>query len=405
MLAFVQNDSPHFSNSNNLAANIRREHSQISPQMSTSWFDQYGAIKNGKMLPVCDAQKIALMNATEKAFIVGRAFNSMHVHSSEHDAGPLDKVQQSSNFMPISTEYTSPHSLPPDITSQNSMVARAMKRKSMTFEFLPWHREVTQGSQRPQNISVAEVEWAHAANRLIEKVEDEPQIIEDWPPMLRSKRRLVLTTQLLQQLLRSPPRVILSADASKNCETLACFVSRSVLGDACSMAYIYLKVTQLPPLAMEACKYITLGILEPPFTGTHMGSLFLSEKQREQRNQSLVKAAEEFISIAKMLEDSLQSLVKRASILDLRLEYQDQEKVSVITRFAKFHGRGQPDGLSNSLDRDTLSHCRCLGIYPIGYNVSHFDHKLIDFFPLLPFLSNLMLCAPITLKHRNEKVG
>ncbi|KAE8699923.1 Detected protein of unknown function [Hibiscus syriacus] len=283
-----KNDSPHFSNSNNLAANIRREHSQISPQMSTSWFDQYGAIKNGKMLPVCDAQKIALMNATEKAFIVGRAFNSMHVHSSEHDAGPLDKVQQSSNFMPISTEYTSPHSLPPDITSQNSMVARAMKRKSMTFEFLPWHREVTQGSQRPQNISVAEVEWAHAANRLIEKVEDEPQIIEDWPPMLRSKRRLVLTTQLLQQLLRSPPRVILSADASKNCETLACFVSRSVLGDACSMAYIYLKVTQLPPLAMEACN--------------------LSEKQREQRNQSLVKAAEEFISIAKMLEDSLQRI-------------------------------------------------------------------------------------------------
>ncbi|XP_039011620.1 uncharacterized protein LOC120140703 isoform X1 [Hibiscus syriacus] len=246
----------------------------------------------------------------------------MHVHSSEHDAGPLDKVQQSSNFMPIATEYISPHSLPPDTTSQNSVVVRAIKRKSMTFEFLPWHREVTQGSQRPQNISVAEVEWDHAANRLIEKVEDEPQIIEDWPPVPRSKRRLVMTTQLLQQLLRAPPRVMLSAYASKNYETLSYFFSRSVLGDVCSTAYIPESDTAVPP-----------------FNGS-----ILSEKQRDQRNQSLSKAAEEFISRAKMLEDSLQSsLVKKASILDLRLEYQDQEKVSVITRFSKFHSMGQAD--------------------------------------------------------------
>ncbi|GMJ04937.1 hypothetical protein like AT5G07980 [Hibiscus trionum] len=322
MLAFVQNDSQHFSNSDKSAANIRGGHSQISPQMAPSWFDQYGAIKNGKMSPVYDAQKVSMMNATEKAFIVGRASDSMHVHSSEHDAGPLDRVQQSSNFMPIVTEYISPHSLPPDIGSQNLVAARAMKRKSMTFEVLPWHREVTQGSQRPQNISVAEVEWARAANRLIEKVEDEPQVIEDWPPVLRSKRRLVLTTQLLQQLLNAPPRVILSADASKNYETLAYFVSRSVLGDACSTAYVPESDAAILPCS---------------------GSI-LSEKQRDQRNQSILKAAEEFIIRAKMLEDSLQSLVKKASVLDLRLECQDQEKVSIITRFAKFHSRVQADG-------------------------------------------------------------
>ncbi|KAK8710755.1 hypothetical protein V6N13_146067 [Hibiscus sabdariffa] len=317
MLAFVQNDPQHFSNFNNSDANIRGE---ICPQMAPSWFDRYGAIKNGK--PVYDARKIAMMNATEKASIVGQASNNMHVHSSEHDAGPLDKVWESSNFMPVATEHISPHSLPPDITSQNLVVARTMKRKSMTFEVLPWHREVAQGFQRPQKISVAEVEWAHAANRLIEKVEDEPRIIEDWPPVLMSKRRLVLTTQLLQQLFRAPPRVILSADARKNYETLAYFVSRSVLGDACSMAYIPESDAAVPPSS---------------------GSI-LSKKQIDQRNQSILKAAEEFIIRAKMLEDSLQSLVKRASILDLRLECQDQEKVSVITRFAKFHSREQADG-------------------------------------------------------------
>ncbi|KAB2055451.1 hypothetical protein ES319_A11G038600v1 [Gossypium barbadense] len=329
-LAFLRDNSQHFSNSNNSAANIRGEHSQISLQMVLSWFDQYGAIKNGKMFPIHDAQKTAL-NGTEKAFIGARSSDSLHVHSSEQlnaaaDANPLDKAQQSSKFMPVATEYISPHSQPPDVTSQNLVTVRAMKRKIMTFEFLPWHKEVTQGSQRPQNISAAEVEWAHAANRLNEKVENEPEMIEDWPPVPGSKRRLVLTTQLLQQLICAPPRVVLSADASKNYETLAYFVARSVLGDACSTAYIPESDTAVPP---------------------HSGSI-LPEKLREQRNQSILKAAEEFIVRAKMLENGLQSLVNRASILDLRLECQDQEKVSVITRFAKFHSRGQAEWIGTS---------------------------------------------------------
>ncbi|XP_039057041.1 uncharacterized protein LOC120200212 [Hibiscus syriacus] len=253
--------------------------------------------------------------------------------------------------MPIETEYVAPHSLPPDIASQNLVVARAMKRKIMTFEFLPWHREVTQGSQRPQNISVAEVEWAHEANRLIEKVEDEPEMIEDWLPALGSKRRLVLTTQLLQRLLRAPPRVVLSADARKNYDTLAYFVARSVLGDTCSLKYIPESDTAVP----------------------HSGSI-LSEKQREQRNQSIFKAAEGFIN-SRDAGNSLWSLIKRASVSDLRLECQDQEKVSVITRLAKFHSRGQAMGHTNSLAKDTLLHYRCLKISLTEYNVSHFDHN------------------------------
>ena len=63
-------------------------------------------------------------------------------------------------------------------------------------------------------------------------------MIQDWPPVLISKGRLILTTQLMQQLLRAPPRVVLSADASKNYETVVYFVARSVLGDTCSTAYI-----------------------------------------------------------------------------------------------------------------------------------------------------------------------
>ncbi|KAK8687649.1 hypothetical protein V6N13_086452 [Hibiscus sabdariffa] len=338
MLPFVRNDSQQLSDSDNSAADINGEHSQISPQMAPSWFDRYGAIKNGKMLPIYDARKIAMMNATEKAFIVDQSSDSLRVHTSERvndaaDTGTLDKAQQSSNFMPIASEFISPHSLPPYIANQN-LVVRAKKRKSIIYEFLPWHKEVNQGSQRPLDISVAEGEWAHAANRLIEKVDNEPEIIEDWwPPVLRSKRRLVSTTQLMQQLLRAPPRVVLSADGSKNYETLAYFVSRSVLGDACSTAYI--------PESNTA-----------PTPGS--GSI-LSEKLREERNQSIVKAAEDFIIRAKVLENVLQSLDKRASILGLRLECQDLEKVSVINRFAKFHSRGQADGVETSLSSNAIT--------------------------------------------------
>ncbi|KAL1141560.1 hypothetical protein V6Z11_A11G037400 [Gossypium hirsutum] len=363
MLAFVRNDPQHFFNSNNSASNIRVEHSQISPEMAPSWFNQCGAIKNGKILPIYDARKIAMMNATEKASIVGWASDRLPVHSSKQintvaDASLMDN-RESSNFMPIASEYISPHSLPPDIANQNLVVARAKKRKSMMFEFLPWHREVTQGSQGPQNISVAEMEWAHAANWLIEKVEDESEMIEDWPPVFKSKRRLVLTTRLMQQLLRAPPRVVLSADASKNYETLTYFVSRSVLGDACSTAYIPESNTAVPPGSRS----------------------ILSKKLREERNQSILKAAEEFIIRAKKLENDLQSLDKRASILDLRLECQDLEKVSVINRFAKFHSRVQADGaetsLSSNLSPRKFSQRYVIGL-PMPRNLPDRDKKHVD---------------------------
>ena len=53
--------------------------------------------------------------------------------------------------------------------------------------------------------------------------------------MRRHKRRLILTTQLMQQLFRPPPRAVLSTDASSNNETVAYLVSKLALGDACNV--------------------------------------------------------------------------------------------------------------------------------------------------------------------------
>ncbi|XP_017637078.1 uncharacterized protein LOC108479156 [Gossypium arboreum] len=335
-LAFVQNDSLNFNNANNSAGSDRSEHPQIRPQMAPSWFEQYGAFKKGQMLPIYDAQKIATMKAADKGFIVGWPSDNLHaLDSSEQvnaaDASQLDGTRQNSNLMPIASGHISCQLLPPGIPNQNLIVMRAKKRKSMTFELVSWHREVTQGRSRPQDISAAEAGWAHAANRLIE-AENEPEMIEDWPPVLRSKRRLILTTQLMQQLHCAPPRAVLSADAIKNYETVVYFVARLGLGEACSSAYI-----------CESDKAV------PSESGST-----LPEKVKK-RKQSILKAAEQFVIAAeqfvitaKKLENDLQSLDKRSSILDLRLECQDLEKISLINRFAKFYGRGQADRAETS---------------------------------------------------------
>lgn len=66
------------------------------------------------------------------------------------------------------------------------------------------------------------------------QLEDEAEIIEDVSLLLRPKRRLILTTHLMQQLLCPPPAAILSLDASSNCESVVYSVARLTLGDACS---------------------------------------------------------------------------------------------------------------------------------------------------------------------------
>ncbi|XP_039037767.1 uncharacterized protein LOC120175137 isoform X2 [Hibiscus syriacus] len=336
IVAFTQNDSQHISSADNSSANLKGRLSQISPQMALSWFDRYGTFKNEQMSSLFDARKMAMVKAAEKSVIVDMPSDSSHaLRSSEQVITAADVSQLDSackNSKPILSEHISSQSLPPDITNQDLVVEKAKKRKSMAFDLLPWHREATQVSKKSQNISSAEVEWVRAANRLIEKVEDEPEMIEDWTPVVRSRRRLILTRQLMQQLLCAPPRVFLSADTSENYETLAYFVARSVLGDACSTAFVPESDTAVCP---------------------DSESVF-SEKLKE-RNQSTLNATKGFISRAKKLENDLQSLDKRASILDLRLECQDQEKVSVINRFARFHGRGQADGAETSSSSDAMA--------------------------------------------------
>ncbi|PON70326.1 hypothetical protein TorRG33x02_256920 [Trema orientale] len=330
MVAFGRNSSHNFPSNSNAPT--------ISPRMAPSWFDQYGTFnKSGQVLPVYDMQRANTVKSMEQPFIVGKLADDLHARDSIDQGNAAADGGKHGNILQVSTptstaseDLTPPH-LVPHATDQGLVVVRPKKRKSATSELLPWHKELMKVSQRLRSISMAEADWAQSTNRLPEKVEDEAEIVEDAHPILRPKRRLMLTTQLMQQLLHPPSAVDLSSDATSQYESVAYFTARLSLGDACS----------------------AVSCSESEAPSSVDGKNILSENVKTpERRDKYSKVVEDFIGRARKLESELLRLDKRASILDLRVECQDLEKFSVINRFAKFHGRGQADGAETSSTSD-----------------------------------------------------
>ncbi|KAJ6676885.1 DENTIN SIALOPHOSPHOPROTEIN-LIKE PROTEIN [Salix viminalis] len=339
MLAFSRNDSQSSANSNG-EVSVRGEHSQVSPQLAPSWFDQYGTFKNGQILRMHDAQRIVTVKTSELPFTTGRPDDPLHAHSSIEQgnaaaaASQFGIVQKSTTHASIACEnFLSSQPLQPDSAYLSPVVMRPKKRKNAISELLTWHEEVMHCPQRLQNISVAEVDWAQTTNRLTEKVEDEVEMVDDGLSVLRSKRRLILTTQLMQILLNPPMASILSADAVLHYENAAYFVARSTLGDACS-----------------SLSYTGRDTPAPSNSGDHLPEKIKSSKKIS--DQYFSKVMEDLISRTTKLESDFLRLDKRASVSDLRVECQDLERFSVINRFAKFHGRGQGDVAESSSSSD-----------------------------------------------------
>ncbi|XP_011015108.1 PREDICTED: uncharacterized protein LOC105118773 isoform X2 [Populus euphratica] len=351
MPAFGRHDSQSFAGSNG-AVSVRGEHSQISPQMAPSWFDQYGTFKNGQILRMHDVQRTISMNTSEMPFTAGRPDNRSHAHSSIVQgnaavaASQFGRVQKGSTCSSIASEkFSSPQSLQPDSGDVSLVVMRPKKRKISVSELVPWHKEVMHGPQSLQNVSAVEVDWAQATNRLTEKVEDEVEMLDDGLPVLSSKRRLILTTQLMQMLLRPALASVFSADATLHYENAAYSVARSTLGDACSKLSCTGNDTPAPSNSRD----------------------LLPEKIKspdKSVDQYFSNVMEDLISRTRKLESDLLRLDKRASVSDLRLECQDLERFSVINRFAKFHGRGQGDGAESSSSSDASGNAqKCLQRY------------------------------------------
>ncbi|KAL5582176.1 hypothetical protein UlMin_014618 [Ulmus minor] len=318
LVAFHQNDfQSHPSGSNVVPGHV--ENSRAYLNVGPSWFQQYGTMRNGQLPPMYEAK-----HSGPAAVQFSLVKPSQNIHSSVErqeiaDVGQGRSLPSTTAAFVASEPISASDKLSTVVINEGMATVRPKKRKTPTSERLPWHKEVALCSTRDQSISNAELDWARASNRLIEKVEDEVEMIEDGKPLLRSKRRLIITTQLMQQLLHPAPAPVLAANAALHYESLMYYVARQSLGNACSLTY------KNPYSCM-------------PLKDSNM----ISEEHKvsgSTDDQHFSKAVEDFTNRSKKLEDEFLRLDKAASTLDVKMECQDLERVSVINRFAQFHIR------------------------------------------------------------------
>ncbi|KAG1368642.1 hypothetical protein COCNU_14G011100 [Cocos nucifera] len=238
LLASTQHDMQNHANSPiKSSKSAGNEQPQISPQMASSWFGQYGAYKNRQILAMHDGLSNSQRTAKGATFVLAKVSESMHnstLVEQGFNSSKFSNLQQNTSSTIIATTDDSPsRSLPLDAID-NNVILMPKKRKSATLELLPWHKELII-RVLSYIYSMAELDWAQAANRLIEKIGDEFEMMEDCSSITRLWRRLVLTTLLMQQLIPSVPARFLNADATASNESLAYFVAKLALGDACSL--------------------------------------------------------------------------------------------------------------------------------------------------------------------------
>nr|GMC52607.1 uncharacterized protein LOC109149591 isoform X1 [Ipomoea batatas] len=336
MPALCQYDSQNSSLAN--STSVKLEHNQITPQMAQSWFNRHGTSKNGQALPMHEAQKAVAAQIAEPPFTFPKSSNSLHAINSMQqlmgantDRSQHSNVGHSSLPTPVHVEHFPSRSLSVNTISQHS-IPRPKKRMRVTEDLIPWYKEVSQGLQDLQNISgsTAERAWAKGTNRLTEKVEEDISLTE-VPPRLRAKRRLLLTTQLMQQLFHPPPASILSADSKLKFENVVYSASRLALGGACGLVSSFNGKTSMTKADDDK-------------------ELSFDKHKTSEGNgdKHFSKIVEQFEERKRKLEDDLWELDYSESFLDLTLESQDVEKFSIINRFAKFYNRGQANASSSS---------------------------------------------------------
>ncbi|XP_055832949.1 uncharacterized protein LOC129901718 isoform X2 [Solanum dulcamara] len=348
VLALHQDDSQSSGHSNNTNS-VTLEQTQNGPQLEPSWFNQCRTLKNGQMLHMYDARRAAAMKTVEQPFTIGKSSSSLlQIMPATSDRSTIGNLEPNSVPSFAAIEHFSSSTLPVNVDRQH-LILKPMKRKRAKPENTSWNKEVSADSWSGQTISLAEREWARAANRLTEKVKEGIGFNEEGAPGFKAKRRAILTTQLMQQLLPSPSAGILSAEANAEYDSVAYSISRLALGDACSMVCCSNDDQSMPRDDKEL-------LLEECITSQRINKHYFA------------KTVEELQGRARRLESGFLRLEKRASVLDVIVDGQDQEKFGVINRYARFLGRGQYDGIPQRyvralpIPKDLPSGVHCLSL-------------------------------------------
>ncbi|EMS68616.1 hypothetical protein TRIUR3_10733 [Triticum urartu] len=195
----------------NASSNLieRSERPGINPQMAPSWFEHYGNQRNGQNHSVFNAQK-----TPTPPYNVPKASWCMENNSLEDRA---DAGQAARPLVP---------------NMKTALVTRPKKRKFTERALVSWHK-ITAGTQKLRKTSTNEMDWAWAANRLIKKSEDDPESLEDAPVNFLPRKRLIMTTKLIQEVFPAIPARVLRAQAVSAYESATYNIAMFTLGDTC----------------------------------------------------------------------------------------------------------------------------------------------------------------------------
>ncbi|XP_057813139.2 uncharacterized protein LOC131027165 isoform X2 [Cryptomeria japonica] len=204
-----------------------------------------------------------------------------------------------------------------------SVTVLPKKRKKVASLLIPWHVEIVQAGGELPSTRDAEMAWAVATNRLTEKEEDEIDTYEEGTkPVARVKRRLKLTTQLMQQLIPPLPTAIIRGKASIEHENATYTLAKTALGDACKLVSTW---------------RTDLG------KDVENENLALRQLQKHTKFKGKpLQIAEGFMDRAKNLDDDFMRLDASLSITELRNATQDLDRLAITNRLVRHHGRNLP---------------------------------------------------------------
>ncbi|URD91574.1 hypothetical protein MUK42_32996 [Musa troglodytarum] len=213
-----------------------------------------------------------------------------------------------------------------------------------------------------------------AFNRLAEKADDGSETMDDGLLIPESRRRLILTTQLMHHLIPAVPAKVFKGETTRAYESVAFSIAKSALVDACSLS-----------CSSESDSHLLLQN-ENMILGKHT--------TYKVGGDNISKLVEDFIGRSKKLETDLSRLEERISMLDVQLEFQELERFPIVNRLGKFHDRThagvEPFCLKLPITKIFHTHAllrfQCMEVLLKGSSASH-SRSLINY--VFCFFNNL----------------
>ncbi|KAK8955006.1 hypothetical protein KSP39_PZI002805 [Platanthera zijinensis] len=104
------------------------------------------------------------------------------------------------------------------------------KLKISKSDLFPWLNDVKQGSPSLLTFSMAKTEWTGSTNRQVDEVVDDIETVDDVPNSCRPKRRLILTSQLIQQIFPHVDAKLMLSDARTSYDKVIYYMTKLTLG-------------------------------------------------------------------------------------------------------------------------------------------------------------------------------